>query len=132
MYSLWKRINKIKNMRTQIFFYNNFIGAVTDIENGKFLNDVHGPSQLGCVVPIDEIDITPEAVEALKKAEREGGSFAPIMIDRGSIGLMGFRYHMFDTREPLISRDCDLSALDLCNIIPIELPEGFVEAIDIF
>lgn len=31
----------------QFFLYGGYIGATTDIEHGTFINDIHGPNQLG-------------------------------------------------------------------------------------
>jgi hypothetical protein len=125
-------------MRTKIFFYKDVLGAETDIENGKFLNDPKGGGQLGVVVPVEEIDITPAAVEALKNAKREGGSFAPVMLtkhsdqseSKASIGLFGFGKHLFTGEDLCIGRTCDKSILELCNVADFELPEDFKEYID--
>lgn len=114
-------------MKTKIFSHKNFIGAETDLDNGVFLNDPKGEGQLGCVVALAEIEITKEAKELLRTAKREGGSFASIMIDKGSIGLFGFGKHLFDLDKPVVSRDCDLSALDDLADSDIEVPSEFIE-----
>lgn len=117
-------------MKTKIFAYKNFIGAETDVDNGIFLNDPKGESQLGCVIPLEEIEITKEAKQLLRKATREGGSFAPVMLNEGSIGLLGFSSHLFNVDKPMLSRDCDLSVLDKLADSDIEVPAVFIEFID--
>lgn len=122
-------------MKTKIFAYKTFIGAETDIDNGTFLNDPKKVNQLGCIVPIGELEITKEAKDLLFKAKRESGSFAQIMITRlnggnSNIGLMGFGKHAFDTSEPVISSDCDLTILDDIPDSIIELPKDFIAFID--
>jgi hypothetical protein len=106
------------------------IGANTDLDNGQFLNDPHGVGQMGCVVSTDQIEITQGAKDLLSNAQREGGSFAPIMIMKGSIGLMGFGCHAFDTTEPVLSRDCDLSVLDTLETTDLEVPQDFIDYVD--
>lgn len=114
-------------MKTRIFAYKGNLGATTDLENGKFLNDLTKPDQLGCVIDTKEVEITKDAKELIKKAKREGGSFAEIMLTKhtaggSSIGLLGFGKHQFG-KDFNIGRDCDLSVLDDCiemndDIIP--------------
>ena len=117
-------------MKTKIFSYKNFIGAETDLDKGVFLNDPRGNGQLGCVVALEEIEITKEAKDLLRKATREGGSFAPIMIDEGSIGLLGHWKHLFNLDAPVLSRDCDLSVLDKLADSEIAIPQEFKAAAD--
>lgn len=127
-------------MRTIIFGYKGIIGAETDLDKGKFLNDPKAGGQLGVVVPVEEIDINKEALELLKKAKREGGSFAPIMLtkhssqyegeSKASVGLMGFWKHLFHGEDLCIGRDCDTSILDLCNVTEVNIPQDFKDVVD--
>ena len=127
-------------MRTKIFAYKGVIGAETDLDNGIFLNDPKSEGQLGVVVPVEEIDITPDAVFLLKSAPKEGGSFAPIMLtlhsnaadteSKASIGLFGFWKHLFRGSDLCIGRTCNTSVLELCNITDIEIPKEFIEVVD--
>lgn len=122
-------------MKAQIFAYKGNLGATTDPENGKFLNKPLEEGQLGCVISTKEVMITAEAKELLKKARREGGSFAEIMLIKhndgsgSSVGLLGFRKHHFG-QDFCISRDCDLSVLDDIEIVETEAPEGYRQFID--
>ena len=45
----------MSNLTLQIFAYKGQVGALSDIENGTFLNDVKGASQLGVVVASKDI-----------------------------------------------------------------------------
>jgi hypothetical protein len=122
-------------MKTKIFAYKNNLGAITDMENGVFLNRPLDPGQLGCVVPSTEVEITREAVSLIRNAHRSGGSFADIMLTRhavgtgSSIGLIGCGLHHFGS-DFEISRTCDLSVLDDMTITEDEAPESYREFID--
>lgn len=124
----------------QIFSHGSVLGAKSDIDNGTFINDIHADGQMGVVIALNEISITADAKDLLMQCDRDGGSFAPIMITRhegegvdahgkGSIGMMGFGCHLFDTTEPLLSRDCDVTLLDDVEVDnDIEIPQGFIDA----
>ena len=122
-------------MKTKIFAYKGVVGAETDMEDGKFLNDPQGGGQLGCVIDTKEIEITKEAKELIRNARREGGSFAAIMLTKhteggSSIGLFGFGIHMFGGEDLCIGRTCTTSVLDDCDEVELELPEGFKTAVE--
>ena len=123
-------------MRTKIFAYKGIVAAETDLENGKFINNPNNGGELGCVVSTTEIDITKEAKELIRKAKREGGSFAAIMLTKhsdgngSSIALIGFGKHLYEGDDLCISRDCNLSVLEDCNETEIELPEEFVNFVN--
>lgn len=123
-------------MRTKIFSHLGVIGAETDLQDGKFLNNPLDGNQLGCVISTSEIDITKEAKEIIRNAPREGGSFAPIMLTKhsdgkgSSIAIMGFGKHIFAGEDICIGRTCTLSVLDDCNETEIEIPKEFIEVVD--
>jgi hypothetical protein len=128
-------------MKARIFSHKGVVGAITDLENGKFLNDPKAKAQLGCVISTDEVQITKEAKEIIKGAPREGGSFAAIMLTKhhesivetkgkSSIGLMGYGYHVFNGPDLCISRDCDLSVLEDCEEVDLEVPSDFIQLVD--
>lgn len=123
-------------MRTKIFAYKGVIGAETDLDEGKFLNDIKSPGQLGCVISTTEVDITKEAKDLIKNARREGGSFAPIMLTKhsdgsgSSVGIMGAGKHLFAGEDLCIGRTCDKSVLDDCNEVEMEIPEEFITVVD--
>lgn len=116
-------------MKTKIFAYKGILGAETDLENGIFLNNPKASGQLGCVIPIEEIEITQEAIDLLKKAPREKGSFAPITLMENNIGLLGFHKHLFKDEDLCIGRDCKLSTLDKLTVVDY-IPDDFKEFIN--
>jgi hypothetical protein len=121
-----------------IFVYKGYLGATTDIENGKFLNDVEGKSQLGCVVDIAESQISQEALDFIKtNVVKGGGSFAELMLTEvtdGSmnIGVMGFGRHLLATPDspPEIGRLCELKVLYHVSIVEDNVPEDFKHYVD--
>lgn len=126
----------------QIFSYKNYVGALSDIENGNFINDINDGMQLGVVVKSQEIEITSLAIDAIKNVKRAPGTFAPIMVTKSdpsvvdqygeyTIALFGFRKHAFSMDDEMISRDCDLTGLDTLTINDdIEIPQDFKEFVD--
>ena len=128
----------MSNLTLQIFTYKGQVGALSDIENGTFLNDVKGSSQLGVVVASANVGISQEAKDLIKeKHRREGGSFAPLMItpsekSNGSIGILGFGRHLLTDMDGIIaiSRDCDLSVLENCQLIENNPEDTFIEFVD--
>lgn len=126
-------------MKTKIFAYKGHVGAVTDLENGKFMNNIESSGEMGCVISTTEVQITNDAKEIIKTAKREGGSFAEMMLTKhtnveefgkSSIGLLGFGYHLLG-KEFKIGRDCDLSVLDDCEVVGNDIiPEEFKKFLD--
>lgn len=116
-------------MKTKIFAYKGIVGAETDLENGVFANNPKAEGQIGCVIPIEEIEITEYAKELIKEAPRESGSFAPIMLMDNHIYLTGFNKHLFQGEKLCISRDCKLSTLDKLTIVDY-IPEDFKQFVD--
>ncbi len=117
----------------KIFAYKGTLAAEIDMKNGKFLNNPK--KEMGCVINTKDIAITPQAVALIKRAGRQGGSFAEIMLTKhadgsgSSIGLMGSGKvsfgHMFS-----IGRDCDTSVLNDCFICELEIPDDYQKHID--
>lgn len=121
-------------MKTKIFAYKGILGAETDLKKGKFLNKPLEVGQLGCIISTSEVKITKEAIELLKKAPREGGSFAPIMLTKhsdgeSSISLMGFHKHLFEGEDLCIGKICDTSILENCSKL-LKIPQDFINYID--
>lgn len=113
-------------MKTRIFAHKGNLGVVT---GDKFINDPTAPGQLGSVVDPKECVITTEAKELIKKSRRAGGSFAELMLDKNSIGVMGWGHIDFgDDFE--IGRDCQLSVLDDLEVDENILPEEYKTHID--
>lgn len=118
-------------MTAKIFEHKGMVGVEIDMENGKFLNDITLPGQLGCVISPEEVAITESAKAIIKQAKREEGSFAELMLTKhtdgtSSIGVLGGG-KVFLGSDFTIGRDCDVSVLDEMSIIPEnETPEDFI------
>ena len=123
-----------------IFSYKGSVGANSDLENGKFINDINGSGQMGVVVAVENVVITSEALDLMKtNFRREGGSFASTMVTRSetddypsSIAVMGFGMHgVAICTQVEYSRDCDLTVLDEIEVDDkIIVPEDFIAFID--
>jgi len=125
-------------MKTKIFAYKGEVGAETDLENGKFLNNPLDAGQIGCLISSNEVEITEAAKEIMKtNYSREGGSFSSVMLTRlndgggSSLGLLGFQKHYLGKTMDY-SRDCDLSVIDDFTVVDMETPKSFKEFIDSF
>ena len=122
-------------MTARIFEYKGNLGVDIDIQNGKFLNDPKAKGQLGCVMSTEEIEITPAAIEVIKKAPRAGGSFATMMLTRhipgpgSSIGVLGFGKMNLGT-DFEIGRDCEIEVLSDCKVVEFETPQDYIDFID--
>ncbi len=115
-----------------IFAYKGSVGAISDINNGTFINNPLDDSQLGVVVSVEHCTISEEAKSILSKSTREGGSFAPFMLtehaDGGaSVAVMGIGCHLI---EPVVGSTCSLSVLDRIPVVPNDPPADFVSFID--
>ena len=128
----------MSKLAIKFFEYKGHIGANSDLENGKFLNDPKAPGQLGVISLVENIGLPNEVkLLILKKYRREGGSFANMMLTTStssnqSIGILGHNCHLITTenKDVMISHDCDLQVLDNCVIIENNPPEDFKQLID--
>lgn len=114
------------------FAHDGVVGAVADLEDGIFANDIHGKGQLGIVVLVEHCAISEEAKAILKGSKREGGSFASLMLTehndgKASVGLLGFGKYLV---EPVIGRLCQLSVLEKITVIPNNPPRDFIEFVN--
>ena len=127
------------NKTATIFAYNGNLGMIINAE-GKFINDPFSPGQLGAVISTNEVEISKEAKELIKKANREGGSFAELMLTthadssveshgKSSIGVMGMGYVHLGTNFS-IGRTCSLSALEDCTEVENNPPEDYKAFVD--
>lgn len=123
----------------KIFAYKGNIGITVD-DDGKFINDPFAAGQLGAVISTNEVEISKEAKDIIRKAHRAGGSFAEFMLTehaggaidahgKSSICVPGIgKVHLGTDFE--IGRTCELSVLDDCTEVPNEVPEDYKEFID--
>ena len=131
-----KKEEVTESVKTIIFAHNGHVGAETNVEKGKFINDPTAQGQLGCVIHSDEVKITPEAKEIMKSNyDREGGSFAGVMLtvhadgSGSSLGLMGSGKHYLGEKITY-GRDCEISVVDDFTVEEFETPEDFKEFIN--
>ena len=120
----------------RIFAYKNVLAADSDIENGMFINAPLETGQLGCVVDTKNVEITAAAKELIRNnATRESGTFSTLMLTRGddgtsTVAILGHYKHLLDLDE-LLSRTCDVSVLDECDIMSDDdIPDDFKEFVD--
>lgn len=127
------------NKTATIFAYNGNLG-MTISAKGKFINDPFAPGQLGAVISTDEVEISKEAKVLIKKAKRDGGSFAELMLTKhagdavkahgkSSIGVMGM-HHVHLGQDFSIGRTCSLSVLEDCTEIENNPPEDYKDFVD--
>lgn len=114
-------------MKTRVFAYKGYVGAETDLENGVFLNDPMKTGQCGCIVSVDELEITQEAIDLIRTARTGCDDIADIMLGKDHIRLLGFWYHHVSLE---LTSSCDRTLLD--RLIPAEvaIDPGFIEYID--
>lgn len=124
-----------RKITAEIFAYRGHLGVDIDM-TADFINDPQSKSQMGCVIDSKNILMTSEAKELIRTAQREPGSFAPIMLTRhsdgarSSMGFLGFGKILYKPEDILIGRDCDMSVLDDIKEHDIPIPAEFSGAID--
>lgn len=122
----------------KIFAYKGNVGIDVD-DTGTFINDPFAEYQLGAVIATSEVEISKEAKDIIRKAKREGGSFAEFMLTehedtdpkygKSSIAVMGLgKIHLGNDFK--IGRLCTPSVLDDCTEVPNEVPEDYKEFFD--
>lgn len=121
----------------KIFSHGKFVGAESDIENGRFLNDINLGGQLGVVVDVKDIEITSAALSIMRNHKREAGSFSSVMLTADkeggfSIAVLGFGNHLLTDNGCLTySRNCDTEVLD--NLLingNMEIPQSFIDFVE--
>ena len=118
-----------------IFAYKGNVAVEIDMDNGKFINDLTQPGQLGCVIDSKEVEITQEAKDIIFKAKREGGSFSELMLTEhadgsgSSIGVLGFG-KCFLGKDFKIGRDCEKGVLEHLEVVDKEAPQDFQDFIN--
>lgn len=124
--------------KVRVFIYADHFGIDVDQEYDEetetvtlpegILNSPYDEGQLGMVFDPSCVLIAPEALEAIKKAPREGGSFAPLMVGDNMFAFMGGSKCCWKVSEIAISRDCRPDLLKATE--GIEAPEDFKEYVD--
>lgn len=125
-----------------IFQLNGHLGAMVDVENGVFRNDVKDPEELGYIIVAENTSITESAYKLAKElfsiSERRGqGDFMPMMAEiEGEEKLPLFiiidparKGHFYLTNKKFeLPADCSTEVFDYMNIVSdaeISIPENF-------
>jgi len=117
-------------MKTKIFEYKGYVG----IEAGdKLINDPNASGQLGCVVRIDEVEITSKALDFLKFLGKTGDSLGDVMcwesIEGPCFGWLGNFKQVISTNQRG-DRDFKPSLLSSQINDDMIVPKDFIAFID--
>lgn len=121
-------------MRTKVFAYNGFIGIQSIHTAEGLLNDPTQIGQLGFVVDAKFVDISPDALELLKKVSKSHDDIGDVDVfgasdDMVIFAWLGSNLRIIDPENCEGSRDYDASLLTACTE-PIEVPEDFKKVVD--
>lgn len=125
-----------------IFSHKNTVASLADMLGGNFRNDPNDLNQLGILVDVSNVEITPAALALLKAdVTKSSDSFSSVMLtkaDNGSmsIGLLGCcgKHILKDNNTAFqIGRDCTVEVLDSIKVNEdIEIPANFIEFVEEF
>lgn len=132
-------LKKDPNFRVKVFAYRGYFGINMQCDLDKeadvwtvpegVLNDPLAPGQMGIVVDPKSVDFSTAALYDLKRAKREGGSFAPVMCDTGSFGWMGGAKFASPVKELSIGRTCNPNHFHEAAE-KVEIPQDFKDYVD--
>lgn len=124
-----------KNYRTTIFAYKGFIGIKSSTDAKGLLNNPLALGQCGFVVDAKYVDVSPEALELLKKLPKSGDCIGDFDIHSciGDVPVvvswLGGSLKMLDLKQDISgSRNYDPSLLKPCQ--NVEIDPDFITAID--
>ena len=125
-------MNETELKRTQIFSYNGWIGIKSGLKVDGLLNNPMEKNQLGFVVDTEFVDITPEALELLKKVPRSGDDIGEVDIWKTNdgkiiIAWLGPWIKMFKPEDITGSNTYDASLIT--KTINFEPDHDFIEAV---
>ncbi len=113
-------------MKTKIFEHAGYVG----IEPGdKVISDPSQPGQLGTLIEVSEIEISPKAFDFLLNIPKSDSSLGDIMCFEDVFGFLGYGNHFVhpDTEG---DRDYNPEILRKC-ITEVEAPAEFKEAVNV-
>lgn len=118
-------------MRTTIFAYRGYVGIDSDPSADHLVAGPHTGS-IGCVVESEGIDISPEALEELKKIKKSGDDLGEVDVfksgDKVVVGWLGGYRKVFKAEDIEGSSEFDASLLTANpNVV---VPDEFKEAAD--
>lgn len=111
---------------TRIFAYRGYVGVSA---GDAFVNDPSAPGQLGCIVLIENVDISQEAYDLLQKVKRSRDSIGDVMCWGTTFAWMGQASRVIDVKKAEGDRDYAPELLK-GRITPVEPVKQFIKAID--
>lgn len=119
-------------MRTKIFYYKGIVGIQSGIHAEGLLNDPMKKGQLGFVVDAAFVDVSPEALEALKTIRKSADCIGDVDIsqsaDKVVIHWLGGPLKAFRPCMVTGSRDYDASLIT--TTLPVEIDPEFIKMVD--
>ena len=113
-------------MKTQIFAYDGIVGIKA---GSAFVNDPTQPGQLGCIVKVDEVEITEDAYNILCSLDRSNDVLGDVSCWAANDKLNYFSWmgisNRFLTPGCVGDRDFNPSLLK-DKITSIEVPDDFI------
>lgn len=120
-------------MRTQVFAYKGHIGILSDPKAEGLLNEPLKPGQLGFVVKASCVDISPEALDLLKKVPGSSDDIGEVDAHKSNDGDAVFSWlggprKTFMPDQVTASNDYHPELLMTSPIVTI--PEDFIKYVD--
>lgn len=120
-------------MRTQVFAHKGVIGIKSSPTAEGLLNDPTKPGQLGFVCDAAFVDISPEALELLKKVPKSGDDIGDVDVFNTNDGKVIFSWlggplTSIDVKNASGSSTYDASLLKACDSVQVD-PE-FMTLVD--
>jgi hypothetical protein len=119
-------------MRTKVFSYKGWVGIQSDVKAEGLLNKPLDKGQLGFVLDANFVDISPEALELLKKVPLSGDCIGEVDIFKSQkeiiFSWLGGPLKMFQPEK--ISGSSSYDASLITDTVDVEIDPAFIEAID--
>ena len=125
---------EVKEIRTQVFAYKGIVGIKSDVNAVGVLNKPAEVGQLGFVCDAAFVDISPEAIEILKKIPKSGDCIGDVDVwktNDGKVifGWLGGPLKMVDPKDDISgSRSYDPSLLSPSK--GVEIDKDFIMVVD--
>jgi hypothetical protein len=119
-------------MRTKVFFYKGYVGIQSSMEADGIIAKP-GNGNIGFVINADHVDVSPEALDALKKVKKVGGSFGSLMIFQANDDVRCFSWlggPLNAFRPEDVEGDRDYTPSILKPTDDVVVPEEFKQFVD--
>jgi hypothetical protein len=119
-------------MRTQIFAYKGWVGIKSDVTAEGLLNKPLDKGQLGFVIDITFVDISPEALNLLKKVKRSMDDIGDIDIikSRDVVNLLWLGGPLKMFQPETVTGSSRYDATLITETKDIEIDPAFIKVID--